>query len=106
MLQPATTRWFEVLCPRSESVRAVAELAGTGAVEIQVRPDAAEDFPLRHLAQGLAQYQELYARYGPYWERGQLRRTPLAEAPDLVLERALSRIHAWRQLGLSMFCLC
>jgi len=96
MLRPATTRWLEVLCPRSESVRAVAELAGTGAVEIQVRPGAAGDFPLRHLAQGLAEYQELYARYGSYWERGQLRRTYLVEAPDLVLKRALARIHAWR----------
>lgn len=96
MLRPAATRWFEVLCPRDEGVRAVAELAGTGAVETQVRPDAAEDFPLRHLARGLAEYQELYARYGPYWERGQLRKTPLVEAPDLVLRRALGRIHAWR----------
>jgi len=96
MLRPATTRWLEVLCPRDESVRAVAELAGTGALETQIRPDAVEDFPLRHLAQGLAEYQALYARYGRYWERGQLRRAPLAEAPDLVLTRALGRIHAWR----------
>jgi len=95
MLRPATTRWLELLCPRSESVRAVAELAATGAIEIQVRPDAAQDFPLRHLAQGLAEYRELYARYGFYWERGRLRRAPLAEAPDLVLGRALGRIHAW-----------
>jgi V/A-type H+-transporting ATPase subunit I len=95
MLRPATTRWLELLCPRSESVRAVAELAATGAIEIQVRPGAAQDYPLRHLAQGLAEYRELYARYGFYWERGRLRRAPLAEAPDLVLGRALGRIHAW-----------
>ena len=95
MLRPATTRWLELLCPRSESVRAVAELAATGAIEIQVRLGAAQDFPLRHLAQGLAEYRELYARYGFYWERGRLRRAPLAEAPDLVLGRALGRIHAW-----------
>lgn len=96
MLRPATTRWFEVLCPRKESVRVVAELARTGAVETEVRPHAEEDFPVRHLALGLAEYQELYARYGPYWERGNLRRTPLVESPDLVLQRALSRIGAWR----------
>ena len=97
MLRPVSTRWFEVLCPRRESVRAVAELAGTGAVQTQVRPNAAEDYPVRHLSRGLMEYQELYARYGPYWERGPLRRTPLAEPPDLVLRRALARIHAWRR---------
>ena len=37
MLRPASTRWFEVLCPRSEGVHAVAELAATGAVEVEVR---------------------------------------------------------------------
>jgi len=58
MLRPATTRWLELLCPRSESVRAVAELAATGAIEIQVRPGAAQDYPLRHLAQGLADLLE------------------------------------------------
>lgn len=97
MLRPVSTRWFEVLCPRSESVRTVAELAGTGAIQTQVRPNAAEDFPIRHLARGLMEYQELYAHYGPYWERGQLRRTPMVEPPDLVLTRALARIHAWRR---------
>jgi V/A-type H+-transporting ATPase subunit I len=97
MLRAATTRWFEVLCPRSESVHVVAELARTGAVETEVRPRATEDSPLRHLAPGLEQYKRLYGRYGPYWERGHLRRTPLVEPPDLVLERALSRIEAWRR---------
>jgi V/A-type H+-transporting ATPase subunit I len=97
MLRSASTRWFEVLCPRDESVRAVAELARTGAVQTEGRPHAAEDFPICHLAQGLAEYQALNARYGSYWQRGQLRSTPLVEPPDLVLRRALARVHAWRR---------
>lgn len=97
MLRPTTTRWFEVLCPRTESVRAVAELAATGAVETEVRPRVREDFPLRHLTQGLEQYQSLHAQYGPYWERGSLRRTPLVGSPDALLQRALARIEAWRR---------
>jgi V/A-type H+-transporting ATPase subunit I len=97
MLRPTSTRWFEVLCPRSESVRAVAELARTGAVQTEVRPRVREDFPVRHLEQGLAQFKTLYVRYGPYWERGRLKRTPLVEPPDLVLRRALARIDAWRR---------
>jgi V/A-type H+-transporting ATPase subunit I len=97
MLRAATTRWFEVLCPRRESVCAVAELARTGAVETEVRPRVEEDFPVRHLAPGLAEYHELNVRYSPYWERGHLRRTPLVEPPDVVLQRALARIAAWRR---------
>ncbi len=97
MLRPASTRWFEVLCPRAESVRTVAALAATGAIEIEVRERVAEDFPVQHLAAGLADYQTLALRYGRYWERGRLRRRVLAEAPTVVLERALARIGAWRR---------
>lgn len=97
MLRPASTRWFEVLCPRRESVRAVAELAATGAVEIEVRPHREEDFPMRPLAQGLAEYVALAPRYGRYWARGRMRRMNLVEAPAVVLERALARVGAWRR---------
>jgi len=97
MLRPASTRWFEVLCPRSESIRTVAELARTGAVEIEVRPRVEEDFPVQNLAGGLARYQDLLPRYGRYWGRGKLRRLPLVEAPVVVLEQALRRVDAWRR---------
>jgi V/A-type H+-transporting ATPase subunit I len=97
MLRPASTRWFEVLCPRGESVRTVAELARTGAVEIEVRSGAPEDFPVQNLAPGLAEYEKWLPRYGRYWERGSLRHMPLVEAPCLVLDRALARVEAWRR---------
>jgi V/A-type H+-transporting ATPase subunit I len=97
MLRPASTRWFEVLCPRSESVRTVAELARTGAVEIEVRSGAPEELPVQNLGPALAEYEKLLPRYGRYWERGRLRRMPLVEAPCVVLDRALARIAAWRR---------
>ncbi len=97
MLRPASTRWFEVLCPRSQSVHTVAELARTGAVEVEVRPRVVEDFPVQDLTSGLARYQDLLPRYGRYWDRGRLRRLPLAEAPAVVLARALDRIESWRR---------
>lgn len=97
MLRPVSTRWFEILCPRGESVRAVAELARTLAVETQVHPGAPQDFSLGDLSQGLAEYQGLHARYAPYWERKRLRTTPLAAPPDRVLAQALARIQAWRR---------
>jgi V/A-type H+/Na+-transporting ATPase subunit I len=97
MLRPASTRWFEVLCPRSESVRTVTELARTGAVEIEIRDRVATDFPVQHLADGLADYEMARVRYGRYWEGGRLRRQVLVGPPDVVLERALARIEAWRR---------
>jgi V/A-type H+/Na+-transporting ATPase subunit I len=96
MFRPLATRWFEVLCPRTESVRTLAELARTGAVELELRrPDAADE-PLRDIAAGLAEYQRLLPRYQRYWQRGRLRRGPLGSAPTQVMQRALGRIEAWR----------
>ena len=97
MLRSASTRWFEVLTPRSESVHTVSALAATGAVEIELREQVPEDFPVQHLRDGLSRYQKYLPRYGRYWERGVLRRLPFAESPEVVLERALARIEAWRR---------
>jgi V/A-type H+-transporting ATPase subunit I len=97
MLRPLATRWFEVLCPRRESVRTLAELARTGAVELELRRPDAADQPLADIAAGLAEYQPLAQRYRRYWQRGRLRRGPLLEAPTRVIERALARIDAWRR---------
>ena len=97
MLRPASTRWFEVICPRRESVRTVSDLARTGAVEIEVRDRAPTDSPVQGLDAGLADYAALQARYGRYWELERLRRARLIESPEVVLERALARIEAWRR---------
>ncbi len=97
MLRPASTRWFEVLCPRGEGVHTLAELAATGAVEVEVRERAPTHCPVADLASGLAEYADLYGRYQRYWARGVLRRQPLVEAPAVAIERGLARIHAWRQ---------
>jgi V/A-type H+-transporting ATPase subunit I len=96
MLRPASTRWFEVLCSRGESVSTVAELSRTGAIEVEVRQGVTEDFLIQDLSR-LADYQALLPRYGRYWARGSLRRAPLMEAPMAVLDHALDRIAAWRR---------
>lgn len=96
MLRPVSTRWFEVLCPRAESVRTVAELSRTGVIEVEVRKGATEDFPIQDLGR-LSEYQRLLPRYGRYWARGHLRRKALVEDPMAVLERTLERISAWRR---------
>lgn len=97
MFRPVSTRWLEVLCPRGESVRTLTELARTGALELELRERGRADFPVAHLGAQLAAFDALYPRYGRYWERGTWRRAVLAEAPDVVVERALARIQAWRR---------
>ncbi len=96
MLCTSPTRWFEILCPRRDSVRVVTDLARTGAVEIEIREQAKTEFPVQHLSEGLAAYASLRTRYGRYWERGPLRRAVLAESPEVVLTSALARIAAWQ----------
>jgi V/A-type H+-transporting ATPase subunit I len=97
MLRPVATRWFEVLCPRGESVRTLAELAATGRVEVELRRPEAAERPLAEIASGLAELQRLAQRYQRYWQRGRLRHGPLLEAPVHVVERVLARIAAWRR---------
>jgi V/A-type H+-transporting ATPase subunit I len=97
MLRPASTRWFEVLCARNDAVRAVAALASTGAVEVEVCPGRPEDVPLRDLAEGLEAHERLAGTYGRYWARATLYQSPVVTGPRDVLERAAERIDAWRR---------
>jgi V/A-type H+-transporting ATPase subunit I len=97
MLRPASTRWFEVLCPRSEGVHTLAELAATGAVEVEIRERAQTHCPVAELAAGLAEYNEFAGLYQRYWARGVLRRQPMVESPAVAMERGLARIRAWRR---------
>jgi len=97
ILRPASTRWFEVLCARRDSVRVAAELAATGAIEVEIREHRPEDSPVRDLGGGLATYASLVPRYARYWARGTVHRSPLASAPAVVLARALEQIAAWRR---------
>ncbi len=104
MLRPVATRWFEVLCPRGESVTTLAELARTGAVQLELREVASGRDGGRiqtatdpRFARGLAKYQELEARYRRYWQRGRLRHAPLTDSAADVLQVALGRLSAWQR---------
>ena len=62
-LRPASTRWFEVLCPRSESVHTAAELAATGAVEVEVRERAPTHCPLAELTKAPSSLLAAYTSF-------------------------------------------
>lgn len=97
MLRPRPARWFEVLCPRSDSAHVVGILARTGSVEIEVRtPDRTEP-RLQELSEGLGAYRNLLSSYQRYWARGRLSHSADGAPPRDLLARALERIEAWRQ---------
>jgi len=52
---------------------------------------------LKELSYDIAQYRELFSRYGRYWARGSLRYTSITATPQEVLKNALSRISIWSQ---------
>lgn len=97
MLRSASTRWFEVLCPRLDAVGTVAALARTGSVEIEHKGEAETDPCVLRLARNLAAYQALLPRYGRYWARGERHLRAAPEVPAAILDRALAAIEAWRR---------
>jgi V/A-type H+-transporting ATPase subunit I len=96
-LRPVPARWFEVLVPRSDCARVTGALARTGAVQIEVRAERADDaFRLDAVAGGLQTYRDQAGRYARYWSRGQIRHSQVAAGPKETLERALGAIENWR----------
>jgi len=95
MFRPRPARWFEVLCPRSDSAHVVSNLARTGSVEIEVRAPDLDQPRLLELNEGLAAYRQLSHRYQRYW-RGHLSHSADGAPPRILMERALARIDAWR----------
>lgn len=96
-LRPLSARWFEVLIPRTDSARTAAILAGTGAVEIEAHSEEGKTLRVEELADGLAEYRQLLRRYGRYWDRVRMRRSPARLSPRETLRRALGRIADWRR---------
>ncbi len=95
MLRPEAARWFEVLVAQDDVAHAVEALAGTGAIELEVRAERAAAEPMRELKPLLDRYAELLQHYGPYWPApvGTIgRRLPARE----VLEENLAQLERWR----------
>ncbi len=92
-LRPVPARWFEVLVARDDSTLALESLAGTGAVELEVR--ASEAVPPAELAPLLEEYRRLAHTVAAYWAEHPLAPSVLPAPPQAALNRALERIHAW-----------
>jgi len=96
-IRPYSTSWFEILVPVAYSTHVTANLARTGAVEIEMRPHQDDLMHLKDLSGDMSSYHELVKRYDRYWSRGSLHCTPFKLAPEKVLNNALERIAQWSQ---------
>jgi V/A-type H+-transporting ATPase subunit I len=96
-LRPVSARWFEVLAPRTDCARVTGVLARTGAVQVEVRPERADDaFRVDALATGMQGYRDQTSRYARYWSRGRVRHSSVMSGPGETLRRALGVIANWR----------
>jgi len=94
-MRPRPARWFEVLVAHDDAALALAALARTGAVELEIRGTARRAV-LVELHEPLAQYQALARRYLRYWPRQELPPGTLQAAPALTLRQVLQQLEAWR----------
>jgi len=99
MLRSSSTQWFEILAPKIDCSKTLGNLGRTGAVEIEVRPHEKELLNIEELAGGLDQFRQLSKQYQRYWARGLLRHAPSANAPKVILKKALAAIEVWRKVA-------
>jgi len=99
MLRPLPARWFEVLVAHDDAARALEALATTGAVELELHAGPRTTAPLAELKPHLDAYAELRARYRPYWPPATGAVHAGDGVPRVVLERALSSLHAWGEVA-------
>lgn len=95
MLRPVPARWFEALVAHNDAPAALAALAATGAIELEMR---AMDMPrtvLTDLRQPLQRYADLAQRFSPYWPAPMARAVETPTTPRDRLLRALGRLSLW-----------
>jgi V/A-type H+/Na+-transporting ATPase subunit I len=95
MIRPRPARWFELLVARDDTTAALEALAGTGAVELETRADAALPASFTDLRPLLQQFNELAQRYRAFWPQDDLHASPFPEPPQAALERCIADVRAW-----------
>jgi V/A-type H+-transporting ATPase subunit I len=93
--RPRPTRWFELLTVGVDAPLALAILAETGAVELEVEDAASRRSLLPDTADLLDAFHHLACSHGTRWPAA----APFAHRPDhpsRMLEAAWARLAAWR----------
>lgn len=94
-LKPAAARWFEVVTTRKDLARAVACLAGTGAVELEAGAEQARTLVLPDLDPRLKSWEDLARRYRIHWPPARPA-SSLDGEPAQALDTAMRSVAVWR----------
>lgn len=93
---PIPAPWFEALVAQDDASRALAALAHTGAVELELQAGGAERARVDTLLrEPLAQYEALARRYADYWPVEGLQCSAVNGSPVALLNDGLARLLAW-----------
>lgn len=101
-LHPKAAHWFDIYTPRDQTVYALEALAATGQVELDRDLISAPMLDTRELRATLGAIERLTGRYAGLLPASQATHLTVAENPESVGQRALTRLRAWlgRQLML------
>ncbi|MGM0476299.1 MAG: V-type ATPase 116kDa subunit family protein [Pseudomonadota bacterium] len=99
-LRTREAHWFELLTVREELPRAVDCMAHTGAVELETRSSESHQPAVEGLEKGLADYQELKARFGKYWPpEAEWQPDERSGVPEKVFTESLGRVESWCEVA-------
>ena len=96
-LRTRPARWFELLVARDDLTAAVETLARTGRVELETHSEPTSRMRLPDLHDRLEEYHRLAQQYQAYWPAGPFSPSTTPGHPTDTLDRALSRLHGWRE---------
>lgn len=95
-MRPRPARWFQLLTPREDLLRAMEVLAERDAVELEgwAEQESGESEGLR---QSLERFRRLQREYGAYWPvPARNARPPLHQSPQQVMDELLRLLELWR----------
>ncbi|MCG6858610.1 MAG: hypothetical protein LJE67_11155, partial [Salaquimonas sp.] len=92
-IRPVATRWFEILVLKKDMNAALECLAGTGAVQLQTRTEAATAW--EGVSEGSAEFDKLAARYRAWWPQPAKLGSSTITDPGERMAEALGVLHAW-----------
>ena len=100
-VRPVPARWFEVVVAQSEAAAVLEALAATGAIELELNPQASALEPLTELGVRFEEQAGLAQRYAAYWPVPEIDVVFASEAEAVIgtpgerLERALGALRSW-----------
>lgn len=93
--RPVPATWFEMLVLRDDLTAAIDVLAKSASVQLQGHGESCAPLLLPETRRLLEEFDTLQARYGRYWPPREAQRPDERCEPQIMLERAMTRLQTW-----------